>query len=150
MPPTRKVKDDTKQCTLSFGGGVLSPSAKTLHDSKQPRITNLLGGGAGAGEPGLRDTQQGGEAPRRQQGAATEPRSKLQLSRREQAVCDAPGGVDGQVRDARRATRALAVLCSARAAVLARFVIRATDAAAPPARARCTPSGGGRAAAGRG
>jgi hypothetical protein len=43
----RKQKDDTKQCTLSFGGGVLSPSAATLHDSKQPRITKMMVGDSG-------------------------------------------------------------------------------------------------------
>ena len=47
MPP-KKVQDDTKQCTLSMGGGVLSPSAQTLHDTKQPRITHLFGGGRAA------------------------------------------------------------------------------------------------------
>jgi hypothetical protein len=41
MPP-KKVKDDIKQCTLSLGGAVLSPSAKTLQDTKQPRITSMI------------------------------------------------------------------------------------------------------------
>jgi hypothetical protein len=39
---TKTVKDDTKQCTLSFSGGVLSPSARTLNDNKQQRITHLF------------------------------------------------------------------------------------------------------------
>ena len=49
----KKAKDDVKQCTLSMGGGVLNPSAKTLLDNAQPRITHLFGvplGGAHTGE----------------------------------------------------------------------------------------------------
>lgn len=82
MPP-RKLKDDTKQCTLSFGGGVLSPSAATLHDSKQPRITHMLVG-ASAEELARQRGDSGG--------AGKEARGKL--SRRAQ---DASDGVDGQV-----------------------------------------------------
>jgi len=49
----KKAQDDVKQCTLSISGGVLNPSAKTLLDNAQPRITHLFGvplGGAHAGE----------------------------------------------------------------------------------------------------
>jgi hypothetical protein len=88
MPP-RKLKDDTKQCTLSFGGGVLSPSASTLHDSKQPRITHMLVG-ASTEELARQRGDPGGV------GKAARG-SKLQLSRRAHAKEDAPDGMDGQV-----------------------------------------------------
>ena len=39
-----KLKDDTAQSTLSLSGAVQPPSRHTLTDTKQPRITHLLGG----------------------------------------------------------------------------------------------------------
>ena len=41
-----KLKDDTAQSTLSLSGAVQPPSRHTLTDTKQPRITHLLGGKA--------------------------------------------------------------------------------------------------------
>ena len=89
MMPPGKLKDDTKQCTLSFGGGVLSPSAATLHDSKQPRITHMLVGASA--EELARQRGDAGCVGKAARG------SKMKLKRRVHAKEDAPDGMGGQV-----------------------------------------------------